>query len=57
MLYGFEVPEGKKPWVDKPKGPKKPWSPRAEGASGARDRPWTGKPKPIGECRARASCS
>lgn len=40
------TPEGKKPWVEKPKGPKKPWTPRAEGAAPAGDRPWTGKPKP-----------
>ena len=39
------TPPGKKPWVDKPRA-KKPWTPRAEGASAAGDRPWTGKPKP-----------
>ena len=37
------TPPGKKPWVDKPKGEKKPWTPRAAEAG---DRPWTGKPKP-----------
>ena len=37
------TPEGKKPWVDKPKAAKKPWTPKA---SSAGDRPWTGKPKP-----------
>jgi ATP-dependent RNA helicase DeaD len=40
------TPAGKKPWVDKPKGGKKPWAPRADGAPAAGDRPWTGKPKP-----------
>ncbi|HEY0927811.1 DEAD/DEAH box helicase [Brevundimonas sp.] len=40
------TPEGKKPWVDKPKGPKKPWAPRAEGGASTGDKPWTGKPKP-----------
>ncbi len=39
------TPAGKKPWVDKPKGDKKPWTPRAGAAPGG-DRPWTGKPKP-----------
>jgi ATP-dependent RNA helicase DeaD len=41
------TPDGKKPWVDK-KGPKKPWTQRAEGSPTAAggDRPWTGKPKP-----------
>ncbi|WP_082384877.1 DEAD/DEAH box helicase [Brevundimonas sp. AAP58] len=37
------VPEGKKPWVDKPKSAKKPWTPKPASAAG--DRPWTGKPK------------
>ena len=37
------TPPGKKPWVDKPRGEKKPWTPRAAEAG---DRPWTGKPKP-----------
>ncbi|MFN7281628.1 MAG: DEAD/DEAH box helicase [Brevundimonas sp.] len=37
-------PEGKKPWVDKPKSAKKPWTPKPASAAG--DRPWTGKPKP-----------
>ena len=41
------TPEGKKPWVDKPKGDRKPWAPRAENSTGG-DRPWTGKPKPGG---------
>ena len=38
------TPEGKKPWVKKPQGDKKPWTPRAEGASGG-EKAWTGKPK------------
>jgi ATP-dependent RNA helicase DeaD len=37
------APEGKKPWVDKPKSAKKPWVPKPAAAG---DRPWTGKPKP-----------
>lgn len=40
------TPAGKKPWVEKPKGDKKPWTPRGEGSAPAGDRPWTGKPKP-----------
>lgn len=44
------TPEGKKVWVDKPKGPKKPWAPRADAAPApAGDKPWTGKPKGAGK--------
>jgi ATP-dependent RNA helicase DeaD len=39
------TPPGKKPWIDKPKASKKPWTPRSD-ATPAGDRPWTGKPKP-----------
>ncbi|MBA4803100.1 MAG: DEAD/DEAH box helicase [Brevundimonas sp.] len=39
------TPPGKKPWVEKPKGPRKPWAPRAGGGAEAGDRPWAGKPR------------
>lgn len=39
------TPDGKKPWVAKPKGDKKPWTPRPDAGATAGDRPWTGKPK------------
>ncbi|MDP3403437.1 MAG: DEAD/DEAH box helicase [Brevundimonas sp.] len=42
------VPEGKKPWVAKPQGAKKPWAPRADAAPTG-EKAWTGKPKGTGK--------
>lgn len=42
------TPEGKKPWVAKPHGAKKPWAPRADAAPSG-EKAWTGKPKGTGK--------
>ncbi|WGM30776.1 DEAD/DEAH box helicase [Brevundimonas sp. NIBR11] len=42
------TPEGKQAWIDKPKGAKKPWTPRPDAAPTG-DKAWTGKPKGAGK--------